>query len=650
MKKRQTAPFGSWSSPLTSDLIASKTIKLGQIQVDDLDIYWVESRPSEGGRNVVVRKTPDNLRTDLTPLSYNVRTRVHEYGGGAYLVSRGIIYFSNDSDQRVYKQTQHDFDPKPITAEGPFRYADYLADPSRNRLICIREDHSATNREPANTVVSISNDADSLNPHGHILVAGHDFYASPRISPDGQQLAWLAWNHPNMPWDGTELWVAAIQPDGSLTHASCVAGGSKESIFQPEWSPTGVLHFVSDRTGWWNLYHIDKVDTQALYTMEAEFGLPQWMFGLSTYAFESPNQIICSYTQRGRWHLGRLDTISKTLTAIDSAYTHIQGVQIGRNHLFFTGSSPTESDSIVQLDLTAHCITILHRSLNCPVTQEYFSLAEELEYATESSQQAYAFFYPPHNHNFHPPPDERPPLIVKSHGGPTGTCEQSLDLKIQYWTSRGFAVLDVNYGGSTGYGRHYRNRLNGQWGIVDVTDCINGAQYLIQQGRVDPKRIVISGSSAGGFTTLCALTFHNTFAAGSSYYGISDLEGLVQDTHKFEARYLDRLVGPYPEKLETYHQRSPIHFADQLSCPIIVFQGQEDKVVPPDQAEKMVAAVKEKGIPVAYLTFDREQHGFRKASTIKCVLDAELYFYSRIFSFTPAAPTRPIQIFNLPSK
>ena len=648
--RKQIAPFGSWKSPLTSELIVSEAIKLGQVCLDGKDIYWVESRPTEGGRNILVRRTPDNHMIDLTPSPFNVRTRVHEYGGGAYHVSRATVYFSNFSDQRIYRQNQSDSIPIPITAKGPYRYADYVFDRSHNQLIGIREDHSVSDREPTNTIISISLEAHSFDTYGKILEAGHDFYASPRLSPNSQQLSWLAWNHPNMPWEGTELWIADVQTDGSLSQKRRVAGGEGESIFQPEWSPSGVLYYISDQTGWWNLYRIQDDLIEALCPMDAEFGEPQWVFGLSTYGFESSNHILCTYTQGGNWHLGRLDLESKFLTPFALSYTDIGGVHVTNNHVYCTASSPTQPNSIIQIDITTRQCSIIHRSLTCPVSQDYLSIPEVLEYPTENGKHAHAFFYPPHNTDFKPPLDERPPLIVKSHGGPTGACGQSFNFTIQYWTSRGFSVLDVNYGGSTGYGRNYRERLNGQWGIVDVADCINGVRYLIDRGDVDAKRVAITGGSAGGYTTLCALTFHNIFTGGSSYYGVSDLEALVHDTHKFESRYLDRLVGPYPMKQELYCQRSPIHFASQLSCPIILFQGLEDKVVPPDQAEKMVKALKEKNLPVAYISFEGEQHGFRKAENIKRVLDAELYFYSRIFSFVPADAILPVQIINLPTE
>ena len=646
MTKPSIAPFGSWKSPINSELITSETTRLGQITVDGEDLYWTESRPKEGGRNVIIRRTADGHVSSLTPESFNVRTRVHEYGGGAYLVANNIMYFCNFSDQRLYRQTPHR-SPQPITPAHNRCYADAVFDQHRDRLICIREDHSRSDRDPANAIVSVPLHGTIDNGKEAILVEGHDFFSSPRLSPDGQTLTWLAWNHPNMPWDRTELWVGTIQADGSIGHARCVAGGIEESIFQPEWSPNGMLYFVSDRTGWWNLYRFSEGQTEPLYSMEAEFGEPQWVFGLSTYAFLTSDRLICTYTQQGKWFLSLLNVNSKRLETISSPYTEFDGINVLNNTVVCQASSPTEPSSIIQIDLEAHTVEIICRSVGFTVDPQFLSIPEAIEYSTHNGQTAHAFFYKPRNDDYQPPLDERPPLIVKSHGGPTGSTSTTLNFMIQYWTSRGIAVLDVNYGGSTGYGRAYRTRLDRQWGIVDVDDCVNGVKYLIDRGDVDKKRVAITGGSAGGYTTLCALTFRDFFSAGSSYYGVSDLEALARDTHKFESRYFDRLIGPYPEEQILYHQRSPINFTDQLSCPIILFQGLEDRVVPPNQAEMMFNAVKRKGLPVAYLAFDGEQHGFRKAENIKRVLDAELYFYSKIFKFDPADSVDPILITNL---
>jgi dipeptidyl aminopeptidase/acylaminoacyl peptidase len=642
MTNSKYAPYGSWKSPITSDLIVSATIELGQIVPDGEDVYWVEQRPTESGRNVVVQRTPDGCMIDRTPVPFSVRTRVHEYGGGAFAVSDGSIYFSNFSDQRLYRQAGRD-EPQALIRAEEHRYADGIVDHRHNRLICVREDHSTAGNEATNTLVSV----ELTSGNCQVLVSGNDFYSSPRLSPDGTRLAWLTWNHPNMPWDGTELWVGEFKPNGSIGNAQRVAGGTEESIFQPEWSPDGILYFVSDCTGWWNLYRWREGQIEALCAKAAEFGRPQWVFGMSTYAFVSANRIVCAYAEQGTWHLASLDTQTRQLDAIETPYTQLSEIRSSGGTVFLNAGSPTEPASIVQLDLSTRQLTVLRRSTDHTIDAGYLSQPRAIEFPTERGLTAHAFFYPPQHKDYQAPSNERPPLLVKSHGGPTAAVVTTLNLRIQYWTSRGIAVLDVNYGGSSGYGRSYRQRLNRQWGIVDVDDCVNGARYLVERGEVDGQRLAITGGSAGGYTTLCALTFREVFKAGATYYGISDLEALAQDTHKFESRYEQSLVGPYPERRDLYRQRSPIHFTDRLSCPLIVFQGLEDKIVAPNQAEMMVAALRAKGLPVAYVPFEDEQHGFCRAENIKRALDAELYFYSRIFSFTLTDPIEPVPIENL---
>ena len=484
------------------------------------------------------------------------------------------------------------------------------------------------------------------------MVSGNDFYSSPRISPDGARLAWLTWNHPNMPWDGTELWVGELKEDGTVRQATRVAGGVSESIFQPEWSPDGVLHFVSDRTEWWNLYRwreeYSPSRVEPLCEMAAEFGIPQWTFGLSTYGFESSERITCVYIKNSTSHIARLSTATGKLEPLEVPYWGIRSLRVTPQRALFLADSPTEPTALVQLDFNRNRLEVLRRESNMPVDPGYLSVPQEIEFPTENGLSAFALFYPPKNRDYAAPEEARPPLLVISHGGPTGAARIGLDLEwVQYWTSRGFAVLDVNYGGSTGFGRAYRNRLKGKWGIVDVDDCANGARYLVQRGQVDGARLIIRGGSAGGYTTLAALTFRDVFKAGASYFGVSDLESLAKDTHKFESRYLDSLIGPYPEGRDLYVQRSPIHFTDRLSCPIIFFQGLEDKVVPPDQAVKMFEAVRSRGLPTAYIAFEGEQHGFRKAETIKRSLEAELYFYSRVFGFELGEQMEPVPIANL---
>jgi dipeptidyl aminopeptidase/acylaminoacyl peptidase len=628
MTEKNISPYGSWKSPITSDLIVSGTIGLGEIALSGSDVYWIESRPSEAGRSVLVRRTADQTVTDVTPPPFNVRTRVHEYGGGAYLVNGDTVYFSNFADNRIYRQTAGS-QPEAVTPESKMRYADGAIDTLRNRLIYVREDHTASSRDCINTIVSVSL-KDGANT---VLVEGADFYSSPRLSGDGKYLAYLAWNHPNLPWDGTELWLAELNEDGSIASAQVVAGSASVSIFQPEWSPDNVLHFVSDHTGWWNLYRLVDGKTEAVYEVEAEFGTAQWVFNMSLYAFSSATEIISTYSEEGNWKLARIDTSTKTLTPIPTPYTDIRNLRVAGNQAFFGAGSPTHMDSIVSLDLATDEITTLRRSSEIQLDADYLSIAESIEFPTENQLTAHAFYYAPKNKAYAAPAEEKPPLIVISHGGPTGATSSTLSLRIQYWTSRGIAVVDVNYGGSTGFGRKYRERLNGNWGVVDVDDCANAARFLVAQSKADDKRLVIRGGSAGGYTTLAALTFRDVFKAGASYFGISDLEALEQDCHKFESRYNTSLIAPYPEASALYKERSPIHHTDLLSCPIILFQGLDDKVVPPNQAEMMLAAMREKKLPVAYIAFEGEGHGFRKAENIKRSLDGELYFYAKIFGF-----------------
>jgi dipeptidyl aminopeptidase/acylaminoacyl peptidase len=638
----QIAPYGSWKSPITADLITRASIGLGQIALDGEDIYWSELRPSEKGRNVIVRRTPDGKTLDVTPNNFNVRTRVHEYGGGAYFVVDGTVYFSNFADQRLYSRTLEG-EAQSLTPEVAMRYGDGILDSHRQRIICVCEDHTVDG-EPTNKIIAIANKANN-NPQ--TLVSGNDFYTSPRLSPDGTQLAWLTWNHPNMPWDSAELWVGELQTDGSIGNSQKIAGGVNESVCQPEWSIDGTLYFIYEGTGWWNLYRWQNGKVEPLTEMEAEFGKPQWILATSTYAIESANRIICSYTQQGIWQLASFDVADCKLEKFDLPYTEFSGIKAAQGKVVFIGGSPTQPSELVELDLATGKRSVLRRASEVIVDTGYVTRSQSIEFPTTNGKMAYAIFYPPQNQDFTAPATSKPPLLVKSHGGPTAATSTSYSLSIQYWTSRGIGVLDVNYGGSTGYGREYRQRLDGNWGIVDVDDCEAGAKYLVDKGLVDGNRLAISGGSAGGYTTLCALTFGDTFKAGASYYGVSDLEALIRDTHKFESRYLDRLIGAYPQMKELYIQRSPVHFTENLACPVIFFQGLEDKVVPPNQAQMMVDALRNKGLPVAYVAFAEEQHGFRKAENIKSALEGELYFYSQVFGFALADDVETVKIDNL---
>jgi dipeptidyl aminopeptidase/acylaminoacyl peptidase len=642
MNGKQTAPYGTWKSPITADLIVSHTVGLSNIQIDGDDIYWLEMRPEEGGRYAIVHHLPALDTEDLVPAPWNARTRVHEYGGGAYLVADGAAYFSHFDDQRLYRLVRG-ASPAPLTAQGPLRFADAVMDRKRNRLICVCEDHGVDDKEPRNTIAAVELASGEVTH----LISGNDFFAAPRLSPDGDRLVWLAWNHPHMPWDCAELWMAPLDEFGAAGDRSRIAGGGEEAACLPAWSPDGVLHFITDPTGWWNLYrHVDG-EVQPLLEMEAEFGVPHWVFGQSTYDFLPDGRIACTYKQHGFWRLAVLNPASAELTPVPTPFTQIGGLRTRGEDLVFVGASPTEPASVVRLELQSGEISVLRRSFSQIVEGGYLATPEPLEFPTTRDRAAFGFFYPPANIDFAGPDDEKPPLLVISHGGPTASAATGLNLSIQFWTSRGVGVLDVDYGGSTGYGRAYRERLRENWGVVDLDDCEAGARFLVNAERADPDRLIVRGGSAGGFTTLALLAFRDTFKAGASHFGVSDLEALAKDTHKFESRYLDGLVGPYPERRERYVERSPIHAVGGLSCPIIFFQGLEDAIVPPAQAERMVDALREKGIPVAYLAFEGEQHGFRRAENIRRTLEAELYFYGRVFGFAPADEMAPVVIENL---
>jgi len=641
-----TAPFGSWKSPITSGLLTASGIGLSELQFSKDSLCWLESRPQEAGRVVVVRCPLGGTPADAIPQGFNARTRVHEYGGGSYLADEDTIFFSNFKDQRLYRQEVTGV-PKPITAEssipGGLRYSDARMTPDGKTIICVRERH-VEGREAVNEIVAMSADG-SAEPR--TILEGYDFYSFPRISRDGKKLAWTCWRHPQMPWDGTELWVGDLTSDCSVSNSRRVAGSAAESIFEPEWSPDGTLYFISDRTGWWNLYAEREGKILPVLVMEAEIGIPQWVSGYTRYVFLSNNRLACIVNSNGLEHVLVLEGSGQRshLSLPYSVFTSIQSDE--ENTLFFAAASPSKATEIAAFDLRSNKLQVLKRSLEIAIDDAYLSVPEPIEFPTAGGRTAFALFYAPKNKDFVAPVGLKPPLVVISHGGPTSATTAALRLSIPYWTSRGFAAVDVNYGGSTGYGREYRERLKGTWGIVDVEDCINAARYLEKRGDVDGRRMAIRGGSAGGYTTLCALVFHNVFAAGASYYGVADLETLAHDTHKFESRYLDSLVGPYPQAAEIYRQRSPVHFADRLSCPVILLQGLEDKVVPPSQAEVMIAALRSKHLPFAYVTFPTEAHGFREAANIQRSIEAEFYFYSRIFGFTPADRIESVEIENL---
>jgi dipeptidyl aminopeptidase/acylaminoacyl peptidase len=631
----RTAPYGSWKSPITSDLIVAQSIALSEVRLDGGDVYWLEGRPQEQGRHVVVRGGERPI--DVTPPPFNARTRVHEYGGGSWTVADGTIYFSNFADGRLYRLARGAAEPQALTPAPPapgrqWRFADGVIDVRRKRWIGVREDHTGEG-EAVNAVVAVDLDGGET---ASVLASGHDFFAYPRLSPDGKRLLWLAWDHPNMPWNGTALYLADVAENGAVGEPQPIAGGASESIFQPEWSPDGAaIMFVSDRSGWWNLYRYELATqiTLPLAPMAAEFGVPLWQLGASTYAFAGPGRIVCAYSGVGFGKLAMLELASGMLTALDLPFTDFGSVKAAGDRVVFRAGASDHPASIVELDLGSGRHIVLKKATEIldraePRIADYLSKVVSVEFPTTGGNTAFGLFYPPSNPDYAPPAGEKPPLLVKVHGGPTSAASSTLNLGIQYWTSRGIAVLDVNYGGSTGFGRAYRDRLQLTWGVVDVDDCVNGAKFLAGQGLVDGKRCVISGGSAGGYTTLAALTFRDFFQGGASYYGVSDAAALARDTHKFESRYLDWLIGPYPQEEARYRDRSPVFHVERLSKPVIFFQGDEDAIVPPNQAEVMVEALRRKGNAVGYFLFAGEQHGFRKAGNIQRCLDAELYFYA----------------------
>ncbi|MBV8980400.1 MAG: S9 family peptidase [Acidimicrobiia bacterium] len=647
MSERQQLPYGSWPSPITAASLVEQAVSLGQIEVDGERVYWLEGRPSEGGRQAVVTWAPGEEPHDVFGPQWSARTTVHEYGGGAYAVGGGGVFFSHFADQRLYR-VDPGGEPSALTPEPPepmtHRYADARVSPDGRELVCVRERH--LDGEVVNDVV-IVDAVDGGEPTE--LVSGADFFSAPRFSGDGRRLAWLCWCHPHMPWDGTELWTGEFAQDG-LAGVERVAGGPEESISQPRWSPDGVLHWVSDRTGWWNLYADDGArGARPLAPLDGEFTGPDWVFGQSTYCFLPDGRIVVTWWQRALANLGVLDPKTGRLDRWDTPFTAVGSLRPYGDGVAVFVASATAEPALVLLDGAGAVTDTLRRSRPATPDAGYISAAEPIEFSTEDGLTAHALWYGPANKDVSAPPGERPPLVVMSHGGPTASASPALNLSTQFWTSRGFAVVDVNYGGSTGYGREYRERLKGRWGIVDVDDCVNAARHLVAEGLVDEDRLAIRGGSAGGYTTLSALTFRDEFSVGASYFGVADAEALATDTHKFESRYLDGLIGPYPETKGLYRERSPIHYADRLSAPLVIFQGLEDRVVPPSQAEVMVDALRLRGLPFAYVAFEGEQHGFRKAENIIRSIEAELWFYGRVLGFEPADHIEPVAAENLPA-
>ena len=642
----KTLPFGTWPSPITPDAIVAETIRLASVSLDTGRIGWLEGRPGEGGRNVLVRADATGRPDDVTPPPFNVRSRVHEYGGGAYAVSGARVWFSNFADGRVYAQAGAAV-PAPLTAEGPVRFADLTIDPGRPQLLAVRESHR-DGAPPVNDLVAIS----TRDGSARVLASGHDFFAAPAPSPDGRRLAWLAWDQPDMPWDAAALWLAELDRDGVPGAPVRIAGGSGSAAFQPAWSPDGALWCVVDPDGWWNLHRWHDGGLRCMYRADSEFGKPLWQLGTTTFGFDASGSVVCTWRSGGAWRLGRLEP-DGAMTTIPLPWTSIDSLAVDGSTAAFIAGAPDRSAAVVSVDLASGETRVHRTSSALSIDDHMLSRPVALSYPTpgnpggDGGEVAHGYYYPPRNASYRAPAGESPPLLVMSHGGPTGATTDTLNPATQFWTSRGFAVLDVDYRGSTGYGRAYRERLYGEWGVADVEDCVAGAVHLAETGRADRNRLAIRGGSAGGYTTLSALTFHDVFRAGASYYGICDLEVLAADTHKFEARYLDRLVGDWPADRDLYRARSPLHHASRLGCPIIFFQGLEDRVVPPNQAELMVDALDRQGLPVACLMFEGEGHGFRKAETLRRCLEAELSFYARVFGFEPADTSAPVEIRNL---
>lgn len=630
------APYGTWQSPITGDMISADSVGLSGGREVNGSIYWSEMRPTEKGRSTVMRLTAKGIIEELTPIDYNVRTRVHEYGGGGYQIVNDTLYFSNFSDQQLYRRDPSGTISR-ITDDKKCRFADGCA--LQDKLIYVMEEHG---KEVENCLAIVDPKMGSVRR----IAEGHDFYASPRVSSDGRFLAYYCWDHPNMPWDGTELHVAEIKPDGNFGKTRLVSGGVNESIAQPSWGPDNLLYFISDRSGWWNLYRERNGKIEALYPMEAEFTRPQWWFGYSSYAFWKGSKIVCIYSQNGLDFLAEIPIDGGQLKRIEIPFSSIQGLSITGDFLYFVGSSVQTPAMLVKYDLKKGTWKVIKKSQENSLNPNDLSTPQALDFPTTNGLVAHAFYYAPKNFRFSGTKDELPPLLVLSHGGPTAHVTPQFNLGIQYWTSRGFAVIDVNYGGSTGYGRAYRDRLKGNWGVVDVDDCVNAALYCTRNGLADPHRLAIMGGSAGGYTTLAALAFRNVFNVGASFFGVSDIEALELDTHKFESHYSDQLIGPYPEKRDLYLARSPLYHADQIQAPVIFLQGAEDKIVPPAQSEKMYESLVKRGIPTAYLLFEHEQHGFRQAANIKRSTEATSYFFSKILGFSLADTIEPVAIEN----
>ena len=635
------APFGSWASPFRIERLTDRVVFLSEARAIDGLRWWLEGRPDERGRQVLVRRETDGTLTRMTPEGFNARSRVHEYGGGATLVSGSLVVVSDFVTGRLNRVVRPG-ELAPLTPERQWRYADMIHDAARNRLIAVREDHEpemvAQHGEWNNDMVAIDLATGAVSG----LLEGADFYAAPRLSPDGTTLAWLEWHHPNMPWDGTELMVARVAADGTLGQPHLVAGSHRDWIAQPRWSPDGVLHFVAEPEGWMNLHRWVDGRVEAITSFEAEFAGPDWQFGYATYEFLRNGDIIAVARSGGRDQLVRIDH-DGSLEPIELPYTEMAGLSVDGDRVVLRAAGPDKPNAVIEIDLAGNTTVLRRAAPNVP-EREDVAIPEHIEFPTTGGRTAFGNFYAPTNRAFVGPAGELPPLIVTSHGGPTAGAFSGFATGTQLFTSRGYAVLDVDYGGSTGYGKAYRKRLELQWGIVDVDDCVAGAKHLAEQGLVDGERLAIRGGSASGFTTLAALAFTDDFDAGCTYFGIGDLRAFVKDTHKFESRYLESLLGPWPEAKQVYLDRSPSLHAEQITSPVLVQQGAEDKIVPQSEAERIVDALFERRVPHAYLLYPGEDHGFRGHDAIIRSFGAELSFYAQVFGFEPADDIEPLAI------
>lgn len=635
------APFGSWASPFKIERLTDRVVFLSEARGIEGVTWWLEGRPDEGGRQVLVRRAVDGTLTRMTPAGFNARCRVHEYGGAAVLISGDLVVVSDFVTGRLNRVVAPE-QLSPLTPERAWRYADAIHDAAHNRLIAVREDHEdatvASHGEWNNDLVAI----DLATGDVSVLVEGSDFYAAPRLSPDGSMLAWLEWHHPNMPWDGTELHLASVAADGSLGASRIVAGSRSDWIAQPRWSPDGVLHFVAEPEGWMNLFRYVDGRIETVTSFEAEFAGPDWQFGYVTYDFMGDGDILAIARSAGRDQLVKVDN-EGSMEPIELPYTEMAGLSIDGDRVILRAAGPAQPASVLELDRDGR-VTVLRQATPTVPEREDVSIAQHIEFPTTDGKLAYGNFYPPTNRSFVGPSGALPPLIVTSHGGPTASAFSGFATGLQLFTSRGYAVLDVDYGGSTGYGKAYRKRLELQWGVVDVDDCVAGAKYLAEQGLVDGDQLAIRGGSASGFTTLAALAFTDEFDAGCTYFGIGDLRAFVKDTHKFESRYLESLLGPWPEARQVYLDRSPSLHAENITAPVLVQQGAEDKIVPQSEAERIVDALFERHVPHAYLLYPGEDHGFRGHDAIIRSFGAELSFYAQVFGFEPADDIEPLEI------